>query len=85
MGIIHIMERGGDDLREYKKALKMAKQGIETICELSEEMEDQYSERADYGERYGSRGGYRSRGYSRRDDWDEMDERRYRDSRGHYM
>ena len=88
MGILHIIsERGGDeDLHRYKKALRMAKQGIETICDLSEDMEDQYGER-DYGERYGSRG-YRSRGgYSRRDERerDDMDERRYRDSRGRYM
>ena len=43
MGIVHIMRRGGDDLYEYKKALKMAKKGIEMLCELSEDMEDKYS------------------------------------------
>ena len=76
MGIIHIMERGGDDLREYKKAVKMAKDAIETICELTEEMEDQY------GERSGShmRGSYR-----RREDWPEIDERHGRDGRGRYI
>ena len=42
MGIVHIMERGGDDYREYKKALKMAKKSIETLCELTDEMEDEY-------------------------------------------
>lgn len=73
MGLIHIMERGGDDLREYKKAVKMAKQAIDTICELSDEMEDQYGERG-YSHRYG-----------RREDWDGMmDERRGRDSMGRY-
>lgn len=78
MGLIHIMERGGDDLREYKKAVKMAKEAIDTICELSEDMEEQYGER---------RGSYRMRGGSsyRSGDWDEMDERRGRDSRGRYM
>ena len=55
MGIVHIMKRGGDDLHEYKKALKMAKKGIELLCELSEEMEDEYGERR----------------YSRRDEDDE--------------
>lgn len=66
MGIVHIMERGGDDLYEYKKALKMAKKGIEALCELSEEMEDKYSERG------GMRGGMRDEddeersGYRRR-------------------
>lgn len=55
MGLIHIMKRGGEDLHEYKKALKMAKKGIEMLCEISEEMEDEYGERR----------------YSRRDEDDE--------------
>ena len=42
MGIVHIMKRGGDELHEYKKALKMAKKAVEMLCELSEEMEDKY-------------------------------------------
>lgn len=57
MGIVHIMERGGEDLYEYKKALKMAKKSIETLCELSEDMEDKYSERG------GMRGGMRDSEY----------------------
>ena len=78
---------GGDEVREYKAALKEAKkslerahEAIETICELSDEMEDEYSERGDYG-RYSRRGDY-----YRRDerDWDDMHERRYRDSMGRY-
>ena len=72
MGLIHIMERGGEDLREYKKAVKMAKEAIDTICELTEDMEDQYGERS-----YDERGGARMRSY-RREDWDSMDERRSR-------
>lgn len=91
MRIIHMFKERGDELREYKKALKMAKESIDTICELSDEMEDEYSERGDYGERYSNRGdygerrGYSSRSYSRRDhDWDDMEERRYRDSMGRY-
>ena len=80
MRIVHMFKERGDELREYKKALKMAKEGIDTICELSDDMEDEYSERGDYGDRY------HSRHYYRRDhDWDDMEERRYRDSRGRYM
>lgn len=76
MGLIHIMERGGNDYREYKKAVKKAKEAIETICELTEEMEDQYG--------ISERGGYRMRGGYRHGDWDEMDERRGRDSMERY-
>lgn len=64
MGMIRIMEKGGDDEYRFKKALKAAKYAIEEICELSDKMEDEY------GERMSSR---MSRRYSRRDD--EMDER----------
>ena len=42
MGIVHIKKRG-DDLSEYRRALKMAKKGIEMLCDLTDEMEDQYS------------------------------------------
>ena len=76
MGMIHIFERGGEELREYKKAVKMAKHAIDTICELTEEMEDQY----------GERGGSHMRGsYRRRDEMSDLDERRGRDWRGRYM
>lgn len=54
------MKRGGDDLHEYKKALKMAKKGIEMLCELTEEMEDEYG--------YGGR--------DEHEEWDEPRERR---------
>lgn len=67
MGLIHIMERGGSDYHEYKKAVKKAKEAIDTICELTDEMEDQYG----YGER-----GASMRSNYRKDDWDEMEERR---------
>ena len=86
MRIISFKNSGGEDVREYKAALKEAKrslerahEAVETICELSEEMEDEYSERGDYSR-------YSNRGYYRRDDrdWDEMHERRYRDSMGRY-
>ena len=73
MGIIRVMQRGGSDLHEYKKAVKMAKRAIDTICDISDEMEEEFSERGDYSERYGhpSHDGYYSR------DWDDMNERRY--------
>lgn len=66
MGIIRLMEKGGDDYKEYKRALKKAKDAIEEICELTEEMEDTFSSR-----------GYGMRGMSRRDDdYDMYDKRR---------
>lgn len=71
MRLVRIMERGGEDYHEYKKALKKVKEGIELICELTEDMEDQFSSRGGYRSRYGNRG------YSRKEeDWDEMQERR---------
>ena len=77
MGLIHIMERGGDDYREYKKAVKKAKEAIDTICELTEDMEEEFG----YKERNESymRGSYRRDG-----EWGEMPERRGRDSMGRY-
>lgn len=47
MKLVKIMERGGSDLREYKKALKKAKDAIDFICDLTDDMEDKYSERDD--------------------------------------
>jgi hypothetical protein len=41
MGLIHIMERGGDEEYRFKKALKTAKYAIEEICELSDKMEEE--------------------------------------------
>ena len=86
--------RGGDygrkssDSREFEEAMDMAKEGMERICELAEEMREQYGERRGS---YGSRGSYGRRGgYGERDEWDEMDGdmygmRRRRDFRGRYM
>ena len=65
-----------DELREYKKALKMAKRGIEKLCELTEEMEEQFEEDDEMAE--GEQNMNRRSGYRKRDDWDEMDERRGR-------
>lgn len=66
-----------------KEGMRMAKKGFEKICELSEDMTEQYGERGDYGDRYGERG-YSQRGYNGRE-WEDMNERRSRDSRGRYM
>ena len=98
--IIDLSERGGD-VRDFEEGLKMAKHGLSKAYGIWEDMKNDlserrggYSERGSYGERYGSRGGdygerggYGERGYYRRDerDWDDMSERRYRDSRGRYM
>ena len=65
MGIVHLFERGGDDYHDYKKALKTAKKAIETLCELTEDMESEYG----YGERYprsDEREGIEERGQMRR-------------------
>lgn len=84
--------RKSSDSREFEEAMEMAKEGMERICELAEEMREQYGERrGSYGSRgnYGNRGGYGGRGsYGERDDWDDDDmygERRRRDSRGRYI
>ena len=77
---IGFKEKGGDEEYRFKKALKMAKYAIEEICELSEDMEDEYGSSDD---RYASRSYYR-RGYAMRDGMDGMDERRGRDSMGRY-
>ena len=92
--IIDLSERSGD-VRRFEEGLKMAKHGLAEAYGIWEDMKEQfserrggYSERESYGERYNSRGGYGERGgYYRRDDrdWDDMSERRYRDSRGRYM
>lgn len=63
MRLVKIMKRGGEDLYEYKKALRKAKEAIETICELSEDMEEKYSERG---------GMYRDD-----EDWDYEEERKH--------
>ena len=101
MRFIQFKSNDGGDIDRFEEGLKMAKYGIMDVCEIWEDMKEQfserrggYSERGSYGERYGERGGYGQRdgygergGYSRRDEreWDEMSERRRRDSRGRYM
>jgi hypothetical protein len=86
MGYRVISFRGEDsDTREFKEAAKMAKEGVERMCELADEMRDKYSERSYYGDRYGMRGSYGRRDHEMWDDDDMYGERRRRDSRGRYM
>ena len=81
--ILSLKEHGSNsDMREFEEAMAMAKEGFDRVCELAEEMREQYGERA-YRDRYGMRGSYGRR----HDDWDSEDygERRRRDSRCRYM
>lgn len=81
--MIVLHERNEGDVRRFEESLKMAKAGIKEACEIFEDMKEQFSERGDYS-RYSNRGGYGERGYGerggyyRRDDWDDMPERRGR-------
>ena len=58
------MERGGDDYRKYKMAVKEAKHAIKVISELTEDMEEEFGQRGSYGQR----GGYGRRNYGERYD-----------------
>lgn len=86
MGYIIDMSERGDDVRRFGESLKMAKAGLKEACEIWEDMKEQFSERGGrYSERYSQRG-YGERSHSGREwDDDEMQERRYRNSRGQYM
>lgn len=88
MGMITILERSGDDARRFDESMKRAKSGLMEACEIWEDMKEQFSERnGSYSGRYNQRGyderGYDERGYYGRE-WDDMHERRYRDSMGRY-
>ena len=63
------------DTDEFYEAMDMAKEGLERVCELAEEMREQY----------GGRGGYGRRGHEGWEDDDMYGERRRRDSRGRYI
>lgn len=73
MGYYIFKEKAGrSEASEFKQAAKMAKEGIEIMCELVEQMEDEF------GERYGERGNYGGRGnYGRRDRERERDRNVY--------
>ena len=77
MGMLHIFERGGDDVRRFDEAMKRAKSGLMEACEIWQDMKDQFS--------YGERDDYSERSRSmRRDEIGEWGERRGRDSMGRY-
>lgn len=63
------------DTDEFYEAMEMAKEGLERVCELAEEMREQY----------GGRGGYGRRDHEMWDDEMPYGERRRRDSRGRYV
>lgn len=88
MGLAIFNSRNSDEFRKYKKAVKMAKEAIETICDLTEDMENEFSERgnmAHHDAPYGGGAEYRSGGYVMSErDWNELQERRRRDSMGQY-
>lgn len=86
MGMIHIFERSGDDAKRFDEAMKRAKSGLMEACEIWEDMKEQFSERGgSYGERWSpGEDGMQWRGGMRRRDYDDMSERRYRDSMGRY-
>lgn len=79
--MIVLHERNEGDVRRFEESLRMAKAGIKEACEIFEDMKEQFSERGDYS-RYSARD---HQGMYRREEWDEMPERRYRDARGRYM
>ena len=62
MGLLHIMERSGDDAKRFDEAMKRAKSGLMEACEIWEDMKAQFSERGGASYRY-------------REDWDEFEER----------
>lgn len=79
-------ERHEGDAEHFESALKKAKAGIHEACEIFEDMKEEFGERGgSYGERYSMRGGnYGEHGGYYGREWDEMPERRYRDSMGRY-
>lgn len=86
MGLIHIKSRSSEDYNDFMDAIEMAKEAIDTICELTEEMEEQYGERGG-GEYPGMPDSERSsqrmsRRYAQRSG---MSQRRRRASNGQYM
>lgn len=78
------------NVRDFEEAAMMAKEGLDMMCELADEMKEKYGERREgsYWNRYGMRGSYGNR-YGGRDEWEDDDmsygERRRRDSRGRYI
>lgn len=82
--MIVLHERNEGDVRRFEEGLKQAKHGLAEAYEIWADMKEQLSERGSYGERYSNRGGYGERGGYYGREWDDMPERRYRDSMGRY-
>jgi len=85
MAII-INRRDGDEMKRFKHAIEKMQDGLYTICELSEQMVEEYGDR--YSPRGGgmySRGDYSPRDMYSREQREDWEERRSRDSRGRYM
>ena len=78
-------ERNEGDAEKFEAALKKAKSDLMEVCEIWEDMKSQFSERGgSYSERWSpSEDGMQWRGMSRRE-YDDMYERRGRDSMGRY-
>lgn len=90
-GLSMVMEAvENNDMHRAMEGAEMAWKGVKQMCDISDEMEQQYGERrnGDMGMRDGGSMGNR---YSNRDwhEWnqrdDEMMERRMRDAKGRYM
>lgn len=86
MGMITILVRSGDDAKLFDEAMKRAKGGLMEACEIWDDMKAQFSERGgSYSDRYSERGDhYPERGGYYGREWEEMPERRYRDSMGRF-
>ena len=75
-----------NDMDMVVEGAEKAWKGIKTMCDISDEMEEQYGERRrdDINERYGNR----HYNYRNENEWNERDdkmmERRMRDSMGRY-
>ena len=78
-----LRERSEGDVERFESSLMKAEKGLKVAREIFEDMKEQFGERRGYSEMYGQ--GDQTRGYYRRDhDWDDMEERRSRDSMGRY-
>lgn len=84
MALIQIMKRGSeDDVHRFEQAIYDAKEALDEICEIYEQMKSQFDDRDGAG--YSSRGGYSGRSWSYRDGHGpEWGERRSRNSMGQY-
>lgn len=83
------------EVMEFEEAAMMAKEGLEKMCELAEDMKEQYGERrGSSGSRSNYRGGgsygYRERsgygnrergGYGEREEWDDDEDMMMRERR----